>query len=547
MDAIESEAPREGGRDRVNLARTVRDRSVTRPSCGANILQSRRLREYAESRFKVRARVELSSDASIFTMKFLPEPIEEKAYCIVEHGSRAQVWDMTGAYSRRKPGQMHGAKMLMDVATGEDVTCLEWMPTRFSQAFYPPPLPASREENAYLHTEKIKLPPFFSSGLDKRINMFREGVCVATLTDQDQWVRFMSVCNSGDYLLSGSAFSSLFGWDIATLKPIWKIDPAHVAPDHLLDALQGVNSINGLEWAHDSSTIFASGAGDGSIKLWDTRILDSLATANSCVNSLVAHDAKLNNLHWLQDNRFLMTSGRDNVIRLLDMRMLKNTLDSQLAPSKAHMAPWYRNQLILHEYAEHDCGGYSLQAKLYDRDERIVTGSGSGRIYIYETWTGRLVETLLGGEQTNHLVLPLPTVCGPGFLSASAASSKLYVWGSSSTTEHTSEENLSPQLDMSASDVAISAARQEALQRTVSTFQSSFAEALRNHRPYDVVFLRNDFRATYHSYLMEAIERRGIQLPNPEPGVLRDPRNQQRHANAPLEEFDQLNPPEDAD
>lgn len=470
---------------------------------------------------KVRAKIAMAGEGSIFSLKFAPTANDaaDEQYCFVSQGPHAQVWDMAGCYTQRKPGQPHGARMVLSIQQHQDIIASsEWMPAAFSESFdtY---LPQEGPSSLPPTSVRLNMPPFFTAGFDKKIKFHRGGVCAVTMLEHDDWVRFMSICCTGERLVSGSVSSSLFGWDVSLLKPVWRIAPAHVAPEHLQNSLKGINSINGLEWAHGSTTTFASGAGDGSVKLWDTRILDTTSGPGSCVGALVAHDGKLNNLHWFKDNRFLMTSGRDNVIRLLDLRMLKNVIDSQTPPARQGTAFWDRQRLVIQEYSEHSCQGYNVQASLYDNDERIVTGSRTGKIYVYDTWSGSLAAELDGCSSTAHLVVPLAPKCGKGLISASGGSSTLLIWGPYSTTENSREANLAPKDEMNDEDTAVELARQEALELTVAQFDFRFLEALRESRPYNSILADENVRQAYNRHMHEALRRRGFTIVQNEAGM----------------------------
>ena len=521
MDIDEPLSNDEGRKPCANVARTVLDRFVTLPTPYARHQQFQKLREYEESRLKVRARFDMPDEGSIFAMKFAPmaDDASDEQYCLVTQGPHAQVWDMAGAYTHRKPGQLHGGRLVLSFSQHSDIiAACEWMPASFCESF-DTHLPQTRPTTLPPTPVRLNMPPFFTAGFDKTIKFHRGGLCVSTLLDHDDWVRFMSVSSNGASLVSGSVSSMLYGWDVGLLRPVWRVSPAHIAPPHLQDALKGINSVNGLEWAHGSDTTFASGAGDGSVKLWDARVLDSVSSADSCVASLMAHDGKLNNLHWFQDNRFLMTSGRDNFIRVFDLRMLRNIIDSQTPPSRQDTASWNRQNLIIREYNHHSCQGYNVQASLYDNDERIVTGSRVGKIYIYETWTGRLSTTLEGSGSTSHLVLPLPPRCGRGFVSAAGGSATLLVWGPSSTTENTRESNLSSHEEMNEEESVMEMARQEALESTVAQFSQRFLDALRQSRPYNTILYDENVRTAYSGHLREALRRRGLAIVQGEAGV----------------------------
>lgn len=506
MDVDVSDVAREGRVRSLNVASFVRSR-YTSPlrAFGACLPKL-----YESSRLRVRARFELAPEGCTFALKFAPSlrESEDEQYCLLTHSNLMQVWEMSGVYSKRQRGTLNGAHLVMTLREHTDVVseCV-WMPAEFRETFeHYEPASAPGDEG---QIRQLTMPPFFTAGFDKMVKFFRGGKCVGTLTEHADWVRFLSVNATGATLASGSVSSSIFGWDTNSLKPIWRIVPAHEAPPHLQDSLAGINSINGLEWSHYSNTIFASGAGDGSVKVWDTRLIDSNANQNSCVGSLCAHLGKLNNVKWLKDDRFLLTSGRDDVIRLLDVRMLRNVFESKIDAVMTRVnESWQLDRMVVREYRGHRCSGYNVQASLMDNDDTIVTGSRDGKVYFYDTWSGENVLTLSGPEQPVQLAVPLPPKCGTGVITATAISGNLFVWAPSSTTEHCPEEDLLPipQDD----DISImELARQEALERTVSQFGERFLKALRSETPANRAFFDTDVREAYQRHIQEALRRRG--------------------------------------
>jgi WD40 repeat protein len=506
LDGRPVEAPKLSG----NLARIVHDRSLRVPSLRTHTTELGRMRSFRESRLRVRARFEISPEGCTFALKFAPNSGQETSneqYCMVTHGATMQVWEMSGVYTQRKSKQIHAAKLVMQLQHHTDVIAsCEWMPSSFCETFTSIPPPTSSATSS--EPIQVTMPPFFTAGFDKAIKYFKGGVCVGTMTEHEDWVRFMSVSTCGTRLVSGSVNSNIHGWDTTTLKPAWCILPGHEAPPHLYNSLEGINSINGLAWTKSSTTTFASGAGDGSVKLWDTRLIDSNANANSCVGSVLAHDGKLNNLQWFQDDRFLMTSGRDDVIRLLDMRMLRNSLQSSDSTPKRSSSPWNREKLVLQQYKGHLCGGYNIQASLYDNDTRICTGSRDGKIFIYDTWSGNIVNTLSGLVQPTHLVVPLPDRCGEGLISATAISSHLFVWAPTSTGENTDEEDLMPR-EGTDGETMVELARQEALENTIAQFGERFLKSIRRDGPASRTFFDDDVRAAYNQHMRNALRRQG--------------------------------------
>ena len=538
MDLDDANVPRVGPVHSVNFASFVRSRfsSGVAPS-GPSLPH-----EYEWSRYRVRARFEVAPEGCTFALKFAPNcgASQDEQFCLLTHSNLLQVWEMSGVYSQRRKGALHGAQLVMTLRQHTDVVAeCEWMPASFCETFehFEP----GTSPNDEAKSMQLTMPPFFTAGFDKVVKFYRGGICAGTLTEHADWIRFLSVNATGSTLASGSVSSSIFGWDTSSLKPIWRIVPAHEAPPHLQTPLAGINSINGLEWSHSSHTTFASGAGDGSIKFWDTRLIDSNANQNSCVGSLVAHSGKLNNVKWLKDDRFLLSSGRDDVIRLLDVRMLRNAFETKTdAPLTRVNEELQLSKMVVQEYRGHSCSGYNVQAALCDGDATIVTGSRDGKVYFYDTWSGKNVLTLSGPEQPVHLAVPLPPKCGRGIIAATAVSGHMFVWAPSSTAEHTTEEDLLPKPQHDEASI-METARQEALERTVSQFGERFLKALRMETPANRAFFDNDVREAYQRHMLEALRRRGVPLQDRAGQLLRRADGQRNRLRRPHNEDEDAN------
>lgn len=502
---VTAEAPLAHRMRGINIVNHVRGRSLALHDAFQGRSRWHPLNEYLMSRLQVRARIQMAHEGCTFALKFAPQMAisNDAEYCLLTNGGKMEVWDMSGIYTRRKRGELHGAKLAMSLRAHNDVcSACEWLPADRSETFE---LETPQEEghpSTDSSTHMVTMPPFFTAGFDKVIKLFKRGKCVGEMVESD-WVRFMSVGDDGRHLLSGSVNANIFGWDTNRLKPLFRIAMAHVPPPHLLASLQGINSINGLEWAHGSSTTFASGAGDGSVKLWDARQLDANSSSANAVGSIQAHNGKLNNVIWTQDNRYLVTSGRDDVIRLLDLRMIRDS--SLTLPSSS---PASNSSLVVREYTGHSCSGYNIQAAMDAHDSIIVTGSREGKIFIWDKETANVMTVLSGPVQPTHLVVPLPERCGPGLISATAVSAHIFVWAPFSTTEDSPECNLAPP-PAHDDDTVIEVARQEALENTISQFGERFLRALRQEGPASRIFMDQDVRDAYAEHIRAALDRLG--------------------------------------
>ena len=77
-----------------------------------------------------------------------------------------------------------------------------------------------------------------------------------------------------------------------------------------------MNTINSLAFAHGSEKVFVSGTRDGCVRIFDTRCVERPTL------SFKAHTQKLNSAAFNSLNTALLTSARDSLIRLWDVRKL---------------------------------------------------------------------------------------------------------------------------------------------------------------------------------------------------------------------------------
>lgn len=112
-----------------------------------------------------------------------------------------------------------------------------------------------------------------------------------------------------------------------------------------------------------------------------------------------AHINKLNQICFNRDDRLLLSSGRDNAIRMWDLRKLcdKDRMQSTSSISKD----------VLMEYSGHKCTGYNIAANFFGYEDFILTGSEDSYLYIYNKLTGRIERKIKSDSKISHLVRPL--------------------------------------------------------------------------------------------------------------------------------------------
>jgi len=253
---------------------------------------------------------------------------------------------------------------------------------------------------------------FVSASLDMSIRIHKDYKTVSVLNDHKDWIRCLSLTYDNSNLISGCVSSSIMGWDVEIGKPLWIIKNSH-SSNNKPKPTQGnqaeLDTVNSLTFLNDSKNIFLSGARDGLMKIWDTRVL------KTPVNTIRAHNSKLNNIECASNDLVVLTAGRDNSIRLWDFRRLEQNESRARTP-------------VLKEFNKHACSGYNIGAHFYNSEKNIVTGSEDKSIYIYDIESGDLKQTLNTNQHILHLVRPRDKQ-SLEFTSSSIDSGTISIWG----------------------------------------------------------------------------------------------------------------------
>jgi WD40 repeat protein len=163
-------------------------------------------------------------------------------------------------------------------------------------------------------------------------------------------------------------------FDLETLKPMWRIKACERKEN------EPMITINSLNFTKSNNNIFVSGTRDGYVTIWDKRDI------SKSVLSLEAHCSKINTTEFVKEDTYVISSGRDNTIRLWDMRMMN--------PGK--ITP-------VMKYSSHKCDGYNIPAKIFNDETNIITGSEDKDIVIYDINTGDVVN-VLRCPSPNHII-----------------------------------------------------------------------------------------------------------------------------------------------
>jgi len=204
-------------------------------------------------------------------------------------------------------------------------------------------------------------------------------------------------------ILGGSSDKCLYIYDIVKRKRISR------TKGHLDD-------INAVCFADKSSQVFFSGSDDALVKIWDRRCLSS----ERCVGVLPGHHEGITFIDSKGDGNYLISNGKDQTIKLWDIRKMKNTTDVQpKSGSFDYRDTWglsrsQRRELSPKKRSKDDCsvmtytGHKVFQTLIRCRfspclttgQKYIYSGSFDGTVYIYDVLTGELVSTLPGHEAT---------------------------------------------------------------------------------------------------------------------------------------------------
>jgi len=265
---------------------------------------------------------------------------------------------------------------------------------------------------------------FFTSSLDMTIRYWRNYSVMATYTEHNDWIRCLDLTSDNCNLLSGCVSSVIFGWDIHTGKPVFRIPQAHQSQSY-----PELNSINSLHYSHNDRNLFSSAARDGSIKLWDSRCVPK------SVLQIFAHKNKANNAMFSFSDQQLLTSGRDSSIRLWDLRTLSSDSSESVPSKKFEIGTTYG---LLNEYSKHVCTGYNVSSMFFNNEKNIVTGSEDNQIFIYDKNSGNVINTLSAHESITHLLdcndnIPLQ------LFSSSLENNEILVWEPTSSSCNSNE------------------------------------------------------------------------------------------------------------
>lgn len=209
-------------------------------------------------------------------------------------------------------------------------------------------------------------PVLFSGSADKTVKIFdltRGGVNKKAMVSISDVAPVNVVCPhpSGDFVLVGTQHPVIRLYDVNTQQCYSSYFQASASG--LIS--QHKSGITDIKSTADAS-VFASTSLDGNILLWD-------GVSNRAINRLIgAHNTQPTfTCQWTRNNRYLLTTGGDNRIRLWDIRTGKELLV---------YTPNSRTETCT-----------SLFASFLSGEDTIVAASSEGEVALIDTLTGSVV------------------------------------------------------------------------------------------------------------------------------------------------------------
>jgi WD40 repeat protein len=230
-----------------------------------------------------------------------------------------------------------------------------------------------------------------SCSLDKTIKLWKNYSNVHTFLEHSDWVRCISVRDDNLQFLSGCVSSIVKLWDIPTQRVIGSI--TNQSPDSA--SLTTVNSLNFLDI---NPHLFIIGLRNGDIKICDSRIHnknDEFIKNIGIVQTFKAHQKKLNTVKLSKNNQYILSSGRDSLLRLWDLRKL---------PKENENPDTY----CLNEFNKHKCVGYNIECNFYLNEKYVMTGSEDGNIYIYDIYNNNIYYKIKTKLKCINLIKQIP-------------------------------------------------------------------------------------------------------------------------------------------
>ncbi|PIL31836.1 hypothetical protein GSI_06540 [Ganoderma sinense ZZ0214-1] len=134
------------------------------------------------------------------------------------------------------------------------------------------------------------------------------------------------------------------------------------------------NDVNSCCWADTASgNVLISASDDTFVKVWDRR---SLAETRKPSGVLIGHTEGITYVSAKGDGRYVISNGKDQILRLWDLRMMRSNIDFEGVADKHYGIPRF-------DYRPAETTG----------QQYIYSGSSDGKIHIWSL-DGRVVQVL---------------------------------------------------------------------------------------------------------------------------------------------------------
>ena len=251
---------------------------------------------------------------------------------------------------------------------------------------------------------------FLSCSLDKTIKLWKNYKSFHTFIEHNDWIRCLSVSYDNKYFISGCVSSVIKLWDLNSNIVLNVIKNLNKKPHSL-------STVNSLEFMKMNNNIFLAGLRNGEVKLFDRRIKGKDENESIGISQeFYAHNSKLNSVKFNESENYLLSSGRDSILRLWDLRNLPNSNDS----------PENIEKKIINEYKGHRCIGYNIDSNFFIKEKYIITGSEDYNIYIYDTVSAKLKKKIPVHQKCINLIKPIPNSYSFAFTGLEDVS--IFIW-----------------------------------------------------------------------------------------------------------------------
>ncbi|CAK8566692.1 unnamed protein product [Lathyrus sativus] len=205
----------------------------------------------------------------------------------------------------------------------------------------------------------------------------------------------LTITNDNRSVIAASSSNNLYAWDLSSGRvhhtltghtdKVCAVDVSKVSSRHVVsaaydrtikvwDLLKGycINTIifhsncNALCFSSDGQTIF-SGHVDGNLRLWDIK-------TGKLLSEVAAHSLAVTSISLSRNGNVVLTSGRDNLHNLFDVRSLEVSSTLKAAGNRV-ASNWSRSCIS-------------------PDDKHVAAGSSDGSVYVWSASNGETVSTL---------------------------------------------------------------------------------------------------------------------------------------------------------